>query len=609
MLQQMRSSAKYIWIVIVIAFAGGFLLYETSGLLGRTAVSTSTVVAKVNGEDIPYMAWANTKASLAQQEEQQRTRGLTLDERRQIDEQAFNQLVNDRLLQQEYEKRGIRVTDEEIIEAAKYMPPPQFREAPELLTDGRFDPAKYQRFLASPGAKQQGLLAQLEGYYRTEIPKQKLFSQISADVYVTDLRLWQIWRDTHDSASVSFVTFRPDASKADKEQVTDGEVQKYYQDHLKEFDRPGRATLSIVSISRTPSATDSLATRRKVQAIRDEVMKGAKFEDVAKRESDDSVSGKNGGDLGKGTRGRFVKAFEDVAYRLSVGQISEPTATANGFHLIRVDAKRGDTIEVRHILKLVRQGDSVAAVTDRRADSLAKLAGSADVPSKFDAAAKSLGLLVSRINVREGEIASYLSRDVPSVSAWAFGDARVGESSDLFDDDYAYYLVRLDSLRSGGVQPLPVVRDEVLGIVAREKENKALMSKAQTFADRAAHSSLDAAARAQGLNVSTAGPFTRSSNVLALGSVSEAVGAAFALPLTATSDPIGTEAGVFVIRADRKVESDAKSWELQKSAQRLQVTRGIREQRIRLFVEGLRKTAKIDDRRKQIQSAQRRQTS
>lgn len=609
MLQQMRSSAKYIWIVIVIAFAGGFLLYETSGLLGRTAVSTSTVVAKVNGEDIPYMVWANTAASLAQQEEQQRTRGLTLDERRQIDDQAFNQLVNDRLLQQEYEKRGIHVTDEEIIEAAKFMPPPQFREAPELLTDGRFDAAKYQRFLASPGAKQQGLLAQLEGYYRSEIPKQKLFSQVSADVYVTDLRLWQIWRDTHDSASVSFVTFTPDVSKADKEKVTDGEVRKYYEAHLKEFDRPGRATLSIVSISRTPSADDSLGTRRKVQAIRDEVVKGAKFEDVAKRESDDSVSGKNGGDLGKVTRGRFVKAFEDAAYRLSVGQISEPTATANGFHLIRVDAKHGDTIEVRHILKLVRQGDSVAAVTDRRADSLAKLAGSADVPSKFDAAAKSLGLLVSRINVREGEIASYLSRDVPSVSAWAFGGAKIGESSDLFDDDRGYYLVRLDSLRSGGIQPLPAVRDEVLGIVAREKANQELMSKARTFADQAAHSSLDAAARAQGLNVSTAGPFTRSSNVLALGSVSEAVGAAFALPVAATSGPIRTDAGVFVMRADRKVESDAKAWESQKTAQRVQVTRGIREQRIRLFVEGLRKTAKIDDRRKQIQSAQRRQTS
>jgi len=49
-MQQMRSSAKYIWIFIVILFVGGFLLMQTSGLLGRAPVTTSTAVAKVNGE-------------------------------------------------------------------------------------------------------------------------------------------------------------------------------------------------------------------------------------------------------------------------------------------------------------------------------------------------------------------------------------------------------------------------------------------------------------------------------------------------------------------------------------------------------------------------------
>ena len=47
----------------------------------------------------------------------------------------------------------------------------------------------------------------------------------------------------------------------------------------------------------------------------------------------------------------------------------------------------------------------------------------------------------------------YLGHVVPSASAWAFGGAKVGESSDLFDDDQGYYLVRLDSLSPGGVRP------------------------------------------------------------------------------------------------------------------------------------------------------------
>ena len=101
----MRTNAKWIWLIVFVTFVGGFLLAESSGLLGRSSVSTSTVVAKVNGQEIPYLTWANTAQSLAQQQEQSTGRGLTLDERRTVDDQAFNQLVSDVLLQQEYDKR------------------------------------------------------------------------------------------------------------------------------------------------------------------------------------------------------------------------------------------------------------------------------------------------------------------------------------------------------------------------------------------------------------------------------------------------------------------------------------------------------------------------
>ena len=120
-----------------------------------------------------------------QQQEQQLGRGLTLDERAQMETQAFNDLVNDILLKQQYDKRGIRVTDDEIITAAKTSPPPQFMQRAELQTEGQFDPSKYQRFLSSPTARQQGLLAQLETYYRNEIPKQKLYSEVAGDVFVS----------------------------------------------------------------------------------------------------------------------------------------------------------------------------------------------------------------------------------------------------------------------------------------------------------------------------------------------------------------------------------------------------------------------------------------
>src|SRR5437763_15217256 len=167
----MRASAKYIWIIIVVLFIGGFLLAQTSGLRGRAPVTQKTPVATVNGEDILATTWYQTTQNLEQQASQRSGQTITLDESQRLADQAYDQLVSDALLRQEYKRRGITVSDEKIIDAARYNPPPQLMQAPDLQTDGQFDPAKYQRFLQSPMARQEGLLYQLEQYYRTEIPK------------------------------------------------------------------------------------------------------------------------------------------------------------------------------------------------------------------------------------------------------------------------------------------------------------------------------------------------------------------------------------------------------------------------------------------------------
>src|SRR6266576_5607578 len=224
----MRASAKYIWIFIVILFVGGFLLAQTSGLLGRAPVTNTTAVATVNGEDILATTWYQTTQNLEQEATQRGNQGISLDERQRLMDQAYDQLVADALLRQEYRRRGITVTDDEILQAARFSPPPQLMQAPDLQTDGQFDPAKYQRFLNSPLAKQQGLLYQLEQYYRTEIPKEKLFDQVVTDVYVSDEQLWQRFQDTHDSAQATFAPFEPDRIADSAIRVTDDEVRAYY---------------------------------------------------------------------------------------------------------------------------------------------------------------------------------------------------------------------------------------------------------------------------------------------------------------------------------------------------------------------------------------------
>lgn len=605
----MRAKAAYIWIIIAVVFVGGFLFAETSGLLGLNPVTTTTAVATVNGRDILYTVWLEATQQFAQQQEQQQGRSLTLDERSQVENQTYNELVGQLLMSEEYKRRGIRVSDAEIVDMARYNPPPQFQNLGELQTDGRFDPAKYQRFLASPSARQQGILVNLENYYRTEIPKQKLFQQIAGDVYVSDARLWTIYRDTHDSATVSFVSFKPVPTKPERDAVSEAEINTYFNAHKKDYERPGSAVLSIVAISRRATAADSAETLKKITALRAEMAKGTKLEDIAKRESDDSVTGSKGGDLGRSVKGAYVKAFDNAAFSLPLGTVSQPIKTEYGYHLIRVDNRKADTVWLHHVLKLVKQGDSVATKTDREADRLAKLAAGSLVPAAFDTATKAMGLLVSRITVTEGQTADYLGRQVPSVSAWAFGGARVGESSDLFDDDAGYYLVRLDSIKHGGVPTLANVKDEVRDAVARQKALDVIVPKAMEMAKAAAGSTLEAAAKTTGRPVENAGPFARSTPVAAFGFVSEVSGAAMTLAPGAVSEPIRTEDAVFVIRVEKRVQADTAKWAAQKATQRLQVTNSMRDQRVRMYMENLRRAAKITDHRKEINAMQRRATT
>ena len=605
MLQVMRSSAKYIWIFLVIFFVGGFLLAETSGLLGRAPVTTSTAVATVNGEDILATTWYNALNALEQQATQQTGRGVTLDERRRLADEAFEQLVGDALLRQEYRRRGISVTKEEIAEAARYSPPPQLAQSPELQTEGQFDPEKYQRFLSSPAARQEGLLLQLEAYYRDQIPREKLFEQIASDVYVSDERLWQIWRDIRDTAKISYVVFRPELVADNEVTVSDSEIKEYYDKNKKDFEKPSRAVVSVLAIPRAVSAADSDAVRDRLLAVRDRIIKGEKFEDVAKEVSTDSVSAQNGGFLGKGARGRFVPQFEEAAYALNPGEISQPVLTPFGYHLIKVDEKKGDTIAVRHILLPVSQSDSAATATDRRADELARIAASSDKPSALDEASRKLGIPIKRAAVLDTDALTIDGKFIPSVGPWAFQGAKVGETSELFDAEDGYYLGRLDSLTKGGIPSLDQAKPEIRAVLAIQKKLDKLMPRAQQFAARAAQTSLEDAAKGAGMQLRQSEPFSRVGGAEGIGRLNQAIGAAFSLPVGAVSEPIRVYDGIFVERVDERKLTDKAAWEKEKAAQRQTVLQQLRQQRVRDFLQNLRDNAKITDRRKEIEAAQR----
>jgi peptidyl-prolyl cis-trans isomerase D len=605
-LQAMRSSAKFVFWILAIAFIGGFLLVESSGLLNLSGVTPTTAVASVNGTDILYMDWLRRSQQLTQQEQQQSGRSLTQDEVTRIENQVFDEMVTEILLQQEYRRRGITISDAEVRDYARFAPPQWITADPSLQTEGRFDPAKYQRLLSSSQARQGGLLVALEQYYRNEVPKEKLAEQVTAGVFATDVDLWRAYQDANDSASVSFVVFRPQPTAADSK-ISEADLRKYFDAHKSEFERTGRATVSVLSIPRVVTAADSAAVRARIEALRAEIAGGAKFEDVAKRESADTVSGANGGDLGKGPKGRFVPEFEKALDALKPGELSGPVLTQFGYHLIRLDSRAGDTTQARHILLRIEPSDSSHSRMDRDADQLSRIAAGSDNPAKFDEAAKALGLKPFRITVTEGEPAVYNGQYVPSVSAWAFGGAVAGEVSDLFDSDEGYFLARLDSVTPGG-KTFDAVKSDVRARLALDRAVERAVPQANDLASAARGSSLEAAAEARKLTVQKTGMVTRSGAASSLGSVGEALGAAFALPANTVSVPIRQLDGVYVLRVDAKKPADKVAFEAKKKEIRAQRLQQLKQQRLQAYYADLRKSAKIDDRRKEISARARRQS-
>jgi parvulin-like peptidyl-prolyl isomerase len=83
----------------------------------------------------------------------------------------------------------------------------------------------------------------------------------------------------------------------------------------------------------------------KAQDIRKKLVAGADFAALAKAESDDAGSGANGGDLGFFPHGQMVPQFEEAAFSLPVGQISEPVKSQFGYHIIKVEQKEAKSYE------------------------------------------------------------------------------------------------------------------------------------------------------------------------------------------------------------------------------------------------------------------------
>lgn len=133
--------------------------------------------------------------------------------------------------------------------------------------------------------------------------------------------------------------------------VSDADVNEAYEREKARFPkRPPAVTFRQLVIA--PQATQQALDRAKVKAesLLAEVRRGSDFEQVARRESQDSLTREQGGDLGWNRRGELVPEFEEMMFALAPGQVSPLVLTPYGFHIIKVERTKPAEVKARHIL-------------------------------------------------------------------------------------------------------------------------------------------------------------------------------------------------------------------------------------------------------------------
>jgi parvulin-like peptidyl-prolyl isomerase len=149
---------------------------------------------------------------------------------------------------------------------------------------------------------------------------------------------------------------------------TEQELSAYLEEHREDYDTPEEvhARHILIRVPEGASEAEIAQAKKQIEDIKKELENGADFAELAKKYSQDPGSAPNGGDLGFFRRGQMVREFEDAAFSLEPGQISDPVRTQFGFHLIKVEEKKpAQHPELAQIRERVLK-DYIAAERTRR---------------------------------------------------------------------------------------------------------------------------------------------------------------------------------------------------------------------------------------------------
>jgi peptidyl-prolyl cis-trans isomerase D len=590
MMKAMRKLTKLILWIVIAAFVGTIIF--AWGMEFSAKGKKQGMIATVNGQDIPYTTFQYLYDQAVRETE--KSKGEVSDQTaNQLREQVWNQMVNDILLQQETKKRGITVSDAELFEYLKRFPPKELMQNPAFQTkDGKFDYQKYLQALADPRVPWE----QVEPYVRSNLTLAKLQQSVISLVRVTDQEVKQYYMNDNEHVKVKYLLVPVSRFLERNLSVSDPEIQAYYQMHKEEFKVDQSADLSYVTFEKKPSATDDEKTKDKLLDIKKEIEDGGDFAELAKEYSEDKGSAEQGGDLGWFGKGKMVEAFENAAFALKPGEMSEPVKTQFGWHLIKVfDAKEGEKgreIKASHILLKTEISQETLDQLKLEADEFADRAKKSDL----DKAAQEQNLSVSQTGwfPKGGYIRSLGTN--PEVDEFAFKN-KIGTISPAIETDKGFCIFQIKGRRPAGISPL----EDAAGVIKQEllktrADSLAYDEAQKIFAQIKAGKSLQKAAEDNNAVYAETEELSRNSLIPNLGSVPEFIGASFSLnQQNRLSPPIKTDQGTFIIELVSKTPINDSLFTSAKDSLSSVVLQNKQSQIYQDWFAQLRKSAKIQD--------------
>ncbi|HVH28456.1 MAG TPA: peptidyl-prolyl cis-trans isomerase [Vicinamibacterales bacterium] len=506
-----------------------------------------------------------------------------------IDQQILAQLVDQQVALVEAERLGIAASDEEVRQ--RIFATPAFQENGAFIGEQR-----YQQLLRSQRPPMTP--ATFESAVRDEIVVDKLHALLTDWLSITDAEVEREYRVRNDKVKLAVIPFMAESFRA-AATASDEEIGAYFNAHQAEFLIPEKRKVRFVSIDleairakvtvpeanverayneniaqySTPEQVrashillriegkDEAAVKAKADDLVKQARAGADFAALARANSEDEGSAKNGGDLDFFGRGRMVPEFDQVVFTMEPGQVSEPVKTQFGFHVIKLVDKKPGTMRP---LAEVRQQlvDQLAYETAQaQAGDLAQtMAAEITRPEDLDRAAARHGLTVqeSGFFARDEQILTLGSS--PEAVARAF-ELQQGQVSGALRSARGLAFLTVTAIQPPTMPGLDEAKDRVREAVLKQKTQELSRQKATEVAARLKGAAdFDRAATAAGVTSKTTELITRDSPISDLGLAPTVTDAAFALPVGALSDPIATDTGTALVKVIEKQEVTPAEW-------------------------------------------------